>query len=98
MKFISQLNLRQRYNIGVFAAIAIASCLLVGSMYVAMSTYAYEYSSHYWQNYTNTFSDSASYPIIVDSANGGEVIARNLESDINILRASIFNAKNGTPF
>lgn len=95
MSFTAHFNLRLRYNLVVFAAIFIASCLLVGSMYWVMSKYAYEYTSRYWQDYAKTFSDSALYAVVVDSASGAAVVARNLEDDKNIYKASVFSAAHG---
>lgn len=93
MNFFTGLNLRQRYNLVVFIAIALASILLIVSIYTAVSKYAYEYSSHYWANYTKTFSDSASSSVVLDSGAGGAVITSNLHSDKNIINATIYTAE-----
>lgn len=92
MRFFAKLNLRQRYNLAVFIAICTASCLLVCSMYLAMSSYAHDYTGRYWQDFASTFADSASYPVIVDSASGGLVAVHNLDSDKHILKSSIYGA------
>ena len=90
MNFFTALNLRQRYNLVVFIAIALASILLIVSIYTAVSKYASEYSNHYWTNYSKTFSDAASSSVVLDSETGGLVITENLHSDKNILHATIY--------
>ena len=94
MNFFTRLDLRQRYNIVVFIAIALASALLIVSIYTVVSKYAYEYSSHYWINYAKTFSDSASSTVVLDSATGGAVITNNLNADKNIINATIYTAEH----
>ena len=94
MNFFTGLNLRHRYNLVVFIAITLASVLLIVSIYTVVSKYAYEYSSHYWANYTKTFSDSASSAVVLDSVTGGAVITKNLHADKNIMNATIYTAKH----
>jgi signal transduction histidine kinase len=94
MNFFTRFNLRQRYNLVVFMAIFLASCLLIGSMYAAMSKYAYEYTTHYWANYTKTFSDSAITTVAIDSSAGGAIITNNLHTDKNIKMAVIYTAEH----
>ncbi|MBK8815384.1 MAG: hypothetical protein IPN42_07720 [Methylococcaceae bacterium] len=67
MNRLSQLDLRQRYNIVVLTTLAIASLLLILCLYLAIKNYADEYTSHYWQEHTGLFADSVQYSVTIGS-------------------------------
>ena len=91
MNLPAHLNLRQRYNLTVFIAIALAYCLLIGLLYKVIDNYADDYTSHYWQDYTKTFSDAVKYSVIMRSTSVSEALTHNFASDKNVLKASIYN-------
>ena len=94
MNLPSSLNLRQRYNLTVFIAIALAYCLLIGLLYKVIDNYAGDYTSHYWQDYTKTFSDSVKYSVIMRSTSVSEALTHNFASDKNVLKASVYNSQD----
>ena len=81
MNLPAHLNLRQRYNLTVFIAIALAYCLLIGLLYKVIDNYADDYTSHYWQDYTKTFSDAVKYSVIMRSTSVSEALTHNFASD-----------------
>ncbi len=88
MNLPAPLNLRQRYNLTVFIAIALAYCLMIGLLYKVIDNYADDYTSHYWQDYTKTFSDAVKYSVIMRSTSVSEVLTHNFAADKNVLKAS----------
>jgi len=94
MNLPAHLNLRQRYNLTVFIAIALAYCLLIGLLYKVIDNYAGDYTSHYWQDYTKTFSDSVKYSVIMRSTSVSEALTHNFASDKNVLKASVYNSQD----
>jgi hypothetical protein len=91
MSFFTRLNIRRRFNFFVFGAVFLAAGLLVVAMYGVMSTYAYEYTCNYWQDYTRTFAESAAYPVIIDSASVAAVVSHNhIQASQVIKRAAVY--------
>jgi len=83
-------NFRQRYNLFVFGAICIASCLLIYILNVALSQYAYSYTSQHWKNYAISFSETAKPSLVLASLKGGNVVVENMVTDKNIKLAAIY--------
>lgn len=94
MNLPAPLNLRQRYNLTVFIAIALAYCLMIGLLYKVIDNYADDYTSHYWQDYTKTFSDAVKYSVIMRSTSVSEVLTHNFAADKNVLKASVYNSQD----
>jgi signal transduction histidine kinase len=91
MNRLSQLDLRQRYNLVILAILAFASLLLILCLYLAIKNYADEYTSHYWQEHTGIFADSVQYSVTMGSKTRSEVIAKNFARDKNVLKAAVYS-------
>lgn len=90
MKAVSQLDLRQRYNLSVLIALAIAGYLLVLCFYLVTESYAKVYTRHYWQEHAGIFADSVEYSVTVGAKAKSETTANNFAADKNILKAAIY--------
>ncbi|MCK5190073.1 MAG: hypothetical protein KAR12_08455, partial [Methylococcales bacterium] len=84
------LNLRQRFSLTVFIAIALASSIMVVEIYWAVSKYTQDYTVHYWQEYAQTFANSAKLGVTLASPNKAIEIARHFKKEQVINKASIY--------
>lgn len=90
------LNLRQRFSLTVLAAIALASCVMMVTIYWAVSNYTREYTVHYWQEYTQTFANSAKFSVTLASPDKAIEIASYFKKEQVVEKASIY-ASSGQP-
>jgi signal transduction histidine kinase len=86
----SRFNFKQRYNLFVFSAVFMASCLLIYILYSTLFQYAYDYTSQYWKNYAIGFAETAKPSLVLESYEGGSVVVENLVTDKNIKLAAIY--------
>jgi signal transduction histidine kinase len=93
MNRFSKFDLRQRYNFALLTTLAIASYLLILCLYLAIKSYANDYTSHYWQEHTGIFSDSIQYSVTMGAKARSETIANNFANDKNVLKAAIYNSQ-----
>lgn len=90
MNWPTSLDLRQRFDMTVFAVMAMAGGLLLLLLNGVVAQFATDYTDRYWQDYTHTFSNSVKYSVIMRSASGSQDIARNFAADKTVLKASIY--------
>ena len=93
MNGFSRFDLRQRYNLALLMTLAIASYLLILCLYLAIKSYANEYTSHYWQEHTEIFADSIQYSVTMGAKMRSEAIANNFANDKNVLKAAIYTSQ-----
>jgi len=84
------LNLRQRFSLTVFVAIALASSIMMMAIYWAVSKYTQDYTVHYWQEYTKTFANSAKFSVTLASPDKAIEIASHFKKEQVIKKASIY--------
>lgn len=84
------LNLRQRFSLTIFVAIALASSIMVMAIYWAVSKYTQDYTVHYWQEYTQTFANSAKFSVTLASPDKAQEIASHFKKEQVIKNASIY--------
>ena len=84
------LNLRQRFSLTVFIAIALASSIMVVAIYWAVSKYTQDYTVHYWQEYAQTFANSAKFSVTLASPDKAIEIASHFKKEQVINKASIY--------
>ena len=88
-----QLNLQQRFYTTVFIGISLASLLIIGLMYWAISQFATQYVSDYWQGYTKTFSEAVKYPVILGSAPDALAVSKTFAGDKNVKKTAVYSNK-----
>jgi len=93
MNLPNQFNLQQRFYTTVFIGISIASILIIGLIYWAISQYATQYVSDYWQGYTKTFSDAVKYPVIIGSTPDALAISQTFAGDKNVKKTAVYTNK-----
>lgn len=94
MKALTKLDLRQRYNLTVLIALAIAGYLLVLCFYLVTDRYAKEYTRHYWQEHAGIFAESAEYSVTLGAKAKSETIANSFAADRNVIKAAIYTKKH----
>ena len=84
------LNLRQRFSLTVLVAIALASTIMVLTLYWAVSNYNRHYTVHYWQEYAQTFAHSAKFSVTLASPDKANEIVDHFKKDPVIEKTSIY--------
>jgi signal transduction histidine kinase len=84
------LNLRQRFSLTVLIAIALSSSIMMITIYWAVSNYTREYTLHYWQEYTQTFADSAKFSIALASPDKANEIASHFKTKQMVEKAAVY--------
>jgi signal transduction histidine kinase len=93
MNLPNQFNLKQRFYTTIFIGISLASILIIGLMYWAISQYATKYVSDYWAGYTKTFADAVKYPVIIGSAPDALAISQTFAGDKNVKKTTVYTNK-----
>ncbi len=83
------LNLRQRFSLTIFVAIAVASSIMVMTIYWAVSKYTQDYTVHYWQEYAQTFANSAKFSVTLASPDKAIEVASHFKKESIIKKTRI---------
>ncbi|WP_431064519.1 sensor histidine kinase [Methylotuvimicrobium sp.] len=83
-------NLRQRFSLTVLFAIALASTVMLLSIYWAVSNYTRQYTIHYWQEYAETFAHSAKFSVTLASPVKANEIVDHFKKDPVIEKTGIY--------
>jgi len=90
MMALSGLDLRQRYNLVILATLAIAGCLLILSLYLAIKDYANDYTRHYWQEHAGILANSVEYSVTLGAKDKSAAIANSFAADKNVLEVAVY--------
>ncbi len=93
MNLPKQFNLQQRFYTTVFVGISLASLLIIGLIYWAISQYATKYVSDYWASYAKTFSEAVKYPVIIGSAPDALAVSKTFAGDKNVKKTTVYTNK-----
>ncbi|MBE0434612.1 MAG: hypothetical protein IBX56_02275 [Methylomicrobium sp.] len=87
---IRSFNLRQRFSLTVLFAIALASTVILLTIYWAVSNYTRQYTIHYWQEYADTFAHSAKFSVTLASSVKANEIVDHFKKDPAIEKTGIY--------